>query len=188
MNRHTIIETIGSKYLTTNIENDEYSYVKIAGSLEKLEKFVGHKISHYKLDIRLENDDVVILIETKQQFMKKDEGQLADYLENEKVVNNTKKVICILANTTNDKIKVWKNAIDNEHLLPKETFLKSFEYYANLFKISKQNKRETVLKNTLDLNVLLHKMDIKESLRSQFVGTTLIYIKNKFFYFTTIIS
>ena len=31
---------------------------------------------------------------------------------------------------------------------------------------------------TYDLNELLHKMDIDERLRSQFVGTTLLYLKN----------
>lgn len=35
-----------------------------------------------------------------------------------------------------------------------------------------------VLKNTYDLNELLHKKDIDEKLRSQFVGTTLLYIKD----------
>ena len=33
------------------------------------------------------------------------------------------------------------------------------------------------MKNTYDLNELLHKMDIDERLRSQFVGTTLLYLK-----------
>ena len=34
------------------------------------------------------------------------------------------------------------------------------------------------MKNTYDLNELLHKKDIDEKLRSQFVGTTLLYIKD----------
>lgn len=52
------------------------------------------------------------------------------------------------------------------------------DHYEKLFDTSKQNDREKVLKNTYDLNELLHKMDIKEDLRSQFVGTTLLYIKD----------
>ena len=44
--------------------------------------------------------------------------------------------------------------------------------------MKKQNNREKVLKNTYDLNELLHKKDIDEKLRSQFVGTTLLYIKD----------
>ena len=51
------------------------------------------------------------------------------------------------------------------------------EHYVGLFDASKQNDREKVLKNTYDLNELLHKMDIDERLRSQFVGTTLLYLK-----------
>ena len=47
-----------------------------------------------------------------------------------------------------------------------------------MFEVSKQNDREKVLKNTSDLNTLLHKMDIDEKKRSQFVGTTLLYIKD----------
>lgn len=49
----------------------------------------------------------------------------------------------------------------------------------SLFEINKQNDREKVLKNTYDLNELLHKKDIDEKLRSQFVGTTLLYLKNE---------
>ena len=66
VNRHDMIERIGSKYLTANIEGGEYSYVVEAGSKAKLEKALGHKFNHFKLDIRFEDDDVVILVETKQ--------------------------------------------------------------------------------------------------------------------------
>jgi len=51
-------------------------------------------------------------------------------------------------------------------------------YLTLTFEVSKQNDREKVLKNTSDLNTLLHKMDIDEKKRSQFVGTTLLYIKD----------
>ncbi len=44
--------------------------------------------------------------------------------------------------------------------------------------MNKQNDREKVLKNTYDLNELLHKKDISEALRSQFVGTILLHIKD----------
>ena len=37
---------------------------------------------------------------------------------------------------------------------------------------------EKVLKNTYALNELLHKYDIDEALRSQFVGTVLLHIKD----------
>ena len=52
MQRFEIIKSIGENFLTQNIENGEYSYIQEAGSREKLENLVGHKINHYKLDIR----------------------------------------------------------------------------------------------------------------------------------------
>ncbi len=52
-------------------------------------------------------------------------------------------------------------------------------YYTSLFNASKQNDREKVLRNTYALNELLHKKDIPEKLRSQFVGTSLLYIKDE---------
>ena len=178
MQRFEIIKTIGEDFLTQNIENGEYSYIQEAGSREKLEKLVGHKINHYKLDIRFESEDVVILVETKQSFTKNDENQLAEYLEEEKALHPNKKIICILANINNDKIKVWKSEINDENLLINETILDEMDHYINLFKINKQNDREKVLKNTYALNELLHKYDIDEAKRSQFVGTSLLYIKD----------
>lgn len=87
-------------------------------------------------------------------------------------------MICILANTTNDKIKVWKLFVDDEHILADETTLDTMSHYVKLFKMNKSNDREIVLKNTYSLNELLHKKDIDENLRSQFVGTSLLYIKD----------
>ena len=134
--------------------------------------------AHFKLDIRFEDGDYVILVETKQNFVKSDEDQLREYLEEERALHTGKKVICILANTKNDKIKVWRSFVDDGHYLSDETVLDTMEHYKSLFDTSKQNNREKVLKNTYDLNELLHKKDIDEKLRSQFVGTTLLYIKD----------
>ena len=81
MLRHTMIETIGAEYLTSNIEAGEYSYVQAAGNRTLLESKVGHPITHFKLDLRFESEDIVILIETKQVFVDSDEAQLQEYLE-----------------------------------------------------------------------------------------------------------
>lgn len=177
MDRVSIINTIGDKYYTTNIESGEYSYVAAAGSKTKLTKLLGHEYTHYKLDIRFKKDDVVVLVETKQNFIKEDEPQLEAYLEEERAVHKSQKIICILANTADDKIKVWQSAIDEEHVLPKETVLNEMDHYIHLFELSKSNDRERVLKNTYKLNEMLHKKDIDEKLRSQFVGTILLHIK-----------
>lgn len=178
LNRHDMVETVGKEFLTSNIEAGEYSYVQAAGGKAQLEAKVGHPVSHFKLDIRFEMDDVVVLIETKQNYVEDDEKQLREYLEEERAIHPGKKAICILANTNNDKIKVWKSFVDDEHVLNDEAMLDRMAHYVRLFRINKSNDREMVLRNTYSLNELLHKKDIDENLRSQFVGTSLLYIKD----------
>lgn len=178
MNRYDMIERVGKGFLTSNIEGGEYSYIQEAGTKDNLEKAVGHPVKHFKLDIRFECSDIVVLIETKQKFTKKDEKQLIEYVDEEKSLHKGMKIIAILANTNDDKIKVWKAVVDDTHVLKDETVLDTMEHYVKLFDVSRQNDRERVMKNTYDLNELLHKKDIDERLRSQFVGTTLLYIKD----------
>ena len=134
-----MIERIGRSFLTANIENDEYSYVQEAGSKSSLEKAVGHTISHFKLDIRFQKEDTVVLVETKQNYVKSDEAQLSAYLEEEIALHKGMKIICILANTNDSSIKVWKNKVDDSSLLINETVLDTMEHYAGLFNASKQN-------------------------------------------------
>ena len=177
MTRHDIIERINAQYHTANIEGGEYSYIKEAGSKAKLKKLLGREIIHYKLDIRFEKDNVVVLVETKQNYIASDIDQLREYVEEEKALHPNKKIIAILANTNNDDILVWKNNVDANNLLGSEVVLDNMDHYVKLFDVTLVNDRETVLKNTLALNELLHKNDIDENMRSQFVGTTLLYIK-----------
>ena len=66
--------------------------------------------------------------------------------------------------------------IDNSHQLNKQTGVKTFEVYAELY-TSKVNNKELVIKNTYKLNELLHKYGISERIRSQFVGTCLLSLK-----------
>ena len=111
MLRHDMIETVGKEFLTSNIEAGEYSYVQAAGGKAKLEEKVGHAVSHFKLDLRFEMNNIVVLIETKQNFVDDDEKQLREYLEEEHAIHPGKKVICILANTNNDEIKDRKSVV-----------------------------------------------------------------------------
>lgn len=177
MTRHEIIERIGSLYHTANIEGGEYSYIKEAGSRAKLKNALGRDFDHFKLDIRFESGNVAVLVETKQNFIDSDAEQLAEYVAEEKALHPGKKIVGILANTANNNIKVWVSQIDDAHLIEDETVLDSMEHYFKFFSVMVQNDREAVLKNTLALNELLHKKDIDEAKRSQFVGTTLLYIK-----------
>ncbi len=180
MDRVSMVNRIGSQYMTSNIEGGEYSYAQEAGSKDKLVSALGYEPEHFKLDIRFENrNDIVVLVETKQNFTAADEAQLREYLAEERALHRGKKVICILANTKNDKIRVWQSVMDDKHLLIDETVLDTMEHYESLFtENNKQNDRERVLKNTYALNETLHKKDIDEKLRSQFVGTTLLYIRD----------
>lgn len=51
MTRHDMIERIGNAYMTSNIEDGEYSYIQEAGSRTNLENALGRSISHFKLFI-----------------------------------------------------------------------------------------------------------------------------------------
>ena len=184
MNRHNMVERLGSQYHQTNIEGGEWSYAKDAGNLARLtEKLGGERPKHYKLDIRFTDSDdsgkYAILVETKQSFKDKDEGQLKVYVEEEHALHADTRLVAILANTSDDRIKVWKEEIDDEHLLANETVLDSVEHYKKLFYTKRQNDREKVMHNTYALNELLHKKDVDEKNRSQFVGTCLLFIKNE---------
>ena len=183
MTRQDITNKIGIKYHTANTEEDEYSYAKEAGNKATLEQKVGHSVKHFKLDRRFAYDDetghYVVLVETKQNFVDSDAEQLKAYLEEERALHKGRKIICILANTNNDKIRVWKSEIDDEHLLKDETVINDMMHYVHLFASDRQNNREIVMKNTYALNELLHKKDIDEAKRSQFVGTCLLFVKNQ---------
>lgn len=79
MKRIDIINNIDRSYLTCNIENDEFSYVKELNIKPK---------GNFKLDIRFEDtkNNLSILVETKQEFTKKDKNQLFNYVELEKKI------------------------------------------------------------------------------------------------------
>ena len=75
MIRTDIITTVGRKYLTSNIENEEFSYGKALKSIGKdYTNFLSQdaKRAYKDLDIRFANDKLSILIETKQNLSGKD--------------------------------------------------------------------------------------------------------------------
>ncbi|HGO5824488.1 TPA: N-6 DNA methylase [Mannheimia haemolytica] len=186
MERIDIISVIGRDFLKSNTENGEFDYSK---ALKELNKSINTSlVSHNgrtfeRIDLRFVKDNISILIETKKNFNDNDEVQLRAYVEYEKVLTDNL-IIAILANTTDDRIKVWygKNIIiDESHKLSGQYTLKSFEEYADLY-IGKTNNKEKVVKNTYLLNEKLHKYGINEKLRSQFVGTCLLALKQNLKY------
>lgn len=178
MIRTDIISSVGREYLTSNIENDEFSYPKAFSSAALPFKPIRNRNGRAfeKLDIRFVKDNVTVLIETKQSFTVSDQIQLSAYVEYEKALTGNK-TVAILANTINDNIKVWRGVVSDSDLMSKETALRTMDEYVDFY-ISKINDKEKVMKNTYELNNLLHRHSIPEELRSQFVGTCLLALKN----------
>lgn len=190
MNRIEIISKIGDKYHVGNTETGEFSYVKAL-------KSVGKDIRDYQkgttgtqhkfLDIRFENERLVVLIECKNKFSKWDktkiQAQLQDYVRFEKNYSD-KKIVAILAETEGDNVWVWYGQsviIDDDHKAEDETVLRTFEEYENLC-FGKVNDKIKVVDSIKTLNEKLHSDGINEKLRSQFVGTCLLALKNGLVY------
>lgn len=173
MNRIDMIQTVGREFLISNIENNEFSYQQV------LERSLS---GHYKLDIRFYDDasETAVLIETKRRFTSADKDQLFAYVALEQELNPDTNIVAILANTENDLIKVWQFASTEANGIElSDTRLKSFEEYKFYFVPQNVNDRTAVLENTSKLNKLLHDNGIPEKLRSQFVGTCLLALKEK---------
>ena len=185
--RNKIINTIGVKFLVKNLESDEFSYpkaLKEAGkTIDKTFILSSKGKQHKNIDIRFVKNNISILVETKDNFDKWNKEdivrQLQAYVNYEKKLTNNK-IIAILANTEDDRIKVWWGSnltIDESHQLKNQYTLKSFDEYADLY-LGKVNNKEKVIKSTYSLNEILHKYGIGEKIRSQFVGTCLLALKN----------
>ncbi len=182
MKRTDMISIIGNGYFTSNIENDEWSYLKaykdVGLDFIPIKSGDG-KRTYQNLDLRFVKNNISILIETKKDFNKDlflAKEQLSAYVKYEIGLTGNK-IIAILANTSNDEILVWKNDLTQSNFLAKEIALKSFGEFEEIFTL-KINNKEQVMKNTYLLNELLHKYGITEKLRSQFVGTCLLALKN----------
>ena len=126
MERIKMIQTVGLDFLTSNIENGEFSYAQVLNR-----PLTGH----YKLDIRFfdKESKTAVLIETKPKFKESDKGQLFDYVALEQEFNEAKNIVAILANIQNDKILVWKIRNDAEPELLSDKKLKTMEEYIEYF-------------------------------------------------------
>ena len=186
MIRSDIISKIGRKFLQSNIENEEFSYKKALNQIGKnIEDYIEQNDGklHQYLDIRFTNEKLSILVETKDNFdkwnKKEIENQLQAYVNYEKELTGNK-IVAIIANTSDDRIRVWygDDIIINMYEYQKdERKIKTFKEYENLY-FANTNDKLKVIQNTYDLNELLHKYGINEKIRSQFVGTCLLALKN----------
>ncbi len=191
MIRADMIATVGRKFLTSNIENDEFSYPKAyrTASLTFVPIQSSAGRSFEKLDIRFRKDNITVLIETKQDYsanLSEATKQLSAYVEYEKALTGNK-TIAVLANTNDDSIMVWRGVVSDADYLPKETKLRTMDEYIDMY-TSKINDKEKVMQNTYKLNEMLHRHSIPEKLRSQFVGTCLLALKNGLDYSTPSIT
>jgi RM-cspCI len=189
MERIDIIGLIGKEFLTSNIENSEFSYEKALKAIGKnyldyLDKDCA--IKHKNLDLRFSNERLSILVETKADIsknLKKNLKQLQSYLNMERALTDNK-VIAVLASTNNSLIRIYYGidfSISEDDFQKEEIRLKSFLEYEDIYFGVKNNKLE-IIKNTYKLNELLHKYGIKERIRSQFVGTCLLALKHGLVY------
>ena len=186
VNRFDIIQKIGNKYHVGNTETGEFSYVKALASIGKDIKDYQKgdtQQNHQFLDIRFENDRLAILVECKNKFSKwkkeKIQKQLQDYVRYEKAYSD-KKIVAILVETDGDDVWVWYGQsviIDDEHKKSDESIIKTFEEYENLC-FGKVNDKIKVVDSIKILNEKLHSDGVNEKLRSQFVGTCLLALKN----------
>lgn len=170
--------------MVSNIENGEFSYTTALKNIGKDIK--QYKTQHKYIDLRFENERLVILVETKKRFKecnKKDiQDQLQDYVILEKAYSG-KKIVAILAETEGNDIWVWYGnsvIIDDDHI-SEETTLRQFSEYEDLC-FGKVNDKIKVVDSIKILNEKLRSYGINEKLRSQFVGTCLLALKNGLIY------
>lgn len=187
MKRSEIKKIIGEEFFVSNLENEEYSYPKVYKKLGKditdVQKKSSSEKNHQYLDLKFENDRLAILVECKNRFDKWDkkeiQQQLQDYVRLEKNISE-KRIVAILAETDGDDVWVWYGQsviCDDEHRVLDETKLKSFKEYEDIC-FGKVNDKLKVIDSIKVLNEMLHSNGINEKLRSQFVGTCLLALKN----------
>ena len=190
MNRVDIISVIGKDYHTSNIENDEFSYQQALREIGKnYTEYVLpiSKRQHKNVDLRFANNRITILVETKQRLQKSKENsdiiQLQQYVVYEKQLTNNH-IIAILYGTVTCELRVWygdDGELNSEHEYKSERIIKPFIEYQEMF-YSASNNKIAIIQSTYNLNELLHRYGIHEKIRSQFVGTCLLALKNNLVY------
>jgi len=190
MKRTDIITKVGRKFFVSNTESDEFSYHKALKEIGKeiSDYLIGGARRQYKdIDLRFANDRVTVLIETKKQLVAgsatNDLEQLQQYVIYEKQLTENK-VVAMLASTLTDEIRVWlddSGIINDEHESKGERVIRPFDEYLDAF-FGTKNDKLTIIQSTYALNELLHGYGINEKIRSQFVGTCLLALKNSLVY------
>lgn len=194
MQRIDIINTIGSDYVTGNLEQSgEFSYVKAGIPLSDIPKNSKGE-QNYKLDIRFLKGNLAILVETLNIRANKQDKEIhKDKLLNSYCVLEQKKfpqnnIILILAEAGNSKgIVVWKKKVgENDIKKLQDTKIKTIEEYEKYFQDITVNNEILIKQSVLTLNDMLHSNGVPEGLRGQFVGTCLLALKSDDFIYQNI--
>jgi len=190
MVRADILTRIGRNFLKCNIENDEFNYQKaLKGKGKDIKDYLvpNARRQYRDIDLRFANDKVTVLIETKPKLlsgnMVADIEQLQQYVLYERELTGNK-VIAILYGTQDENIRVWtdnEGIVNDEHENTDERVIRTFNEYVDMF-FGTKNDKLAVIRSTYALNELLHGYGIKEGIRSQFVGTCLLALKNGLLY------
>ena len=118
---------IGEEYMTSNIENNEYSY-QHNFTRHQIAKILGKDITdklNKNLDRRFYYKGVAVLVEKKQgKNLEKYIEQLKNYIKLERALK-TKKIVGILYDIETGEFKCLTH--------PNELEFKSMEYYVGLF-------------------------------------------------------
>ena len=196
--RNEIITTIGVDKLTSNTEADEFSYKIAFGQAHKDFSVISGNFQFRdrrftNLDLRFEGEGLSVLVETKKNYDKENSdelnAQLTAYAEYEKKLTGNK-IIVVLANTDDPRVITWiydsiegnsrlieRGGVLSDRKLLSEDRIITFQEYHDLAFPPARNSREEVMRNTYQLNEMLHKYGVGERLRSQFVGSCLLALK-----------
>ena len=167
---------IGEEFLTSNIENNEYSYQKSYGknkrlSREEIAKILGKQIQdklNKNLDRRFFNKGIAVLVEKKQgQNIQRYKEQLENYIKLEKSIG-TKNIVGILYDVETGEFICLTH--------PQENSFQNMKYYGDLFEI--KVKKEDVYTAVQSINNKLHKLGLSNLVgRMMFTGLALVGLR-----------
>jgi type I restriction enzyme M protein len=167
---------IGEKFLTPNIENNEYSYQKSYRKNKKLTREEIAKIEgknkndklNVNVDRRFFNKGVAVLVEKKQgQNLEKYKTQLENYVKLEKAIG-TRKVVGIIYDISTGEFACITH--------PKEVSFQSMKYYEGLFEV--KVKKQDVYTAVQSINKKLHALGLSNLVqRMMFTGLALVGLR-----------
>ena len=171
-------ETIGRAFITSNIENNEYSYQRPFGknkgfSRKEMAAILGKNSNdkiHKHLDRRFYNNGVAVLVEKKQNVNNLSNyiPQLEAYIKLEKALG-TKKVVGILYDIDTE-IYICQTHPNSAN------GLQDMAYYESLFEI--KVKREDVYSFIQKINERLNRLGMDDLVdRMQFTGLALVGVR-----------